>query len=973
MTGNDLQRLRLRFTLGIAAGFALTPFAGLGGAWLFGLIDSDSLRRSLHDGLLPAALLVLLGWNWLSSRAYLQPFLHWLAQHPHGGGAPGHLHRRLGRFSREYWGMFLLYALLTPVLLFAGGSGDFSAISTAPFVHVLLLQIAVAILMGLPTYLIALDRLGKLVAHLGLQQVHVSIKSKIMLLGGFLPLLSYSILMQYQWVSTGRFAPALAIVWGALALVTGTVTWLAIKSMAQSLRPVQEVLSRSGASTHADLARLRPQSTDEIGYLTQTLGKLFRRLGDQESTMHAVVDHAAEGIIVIDERGRIETFNAAAEKLFGFLAAEIRGKPLNWLLPELVGVGGVPPIAGGEQETNALHRDGRPIQVSVRASEMHISGEPMYTCLVADITQRKQAEEKMLKAEARYRDLVETAHDLVWSADPAGHWTYLNSACQGIYGYSPQEMIGRSIQDFRAPSHAEKDMQAFQAILDGQELVQYETVHVDRLGNHHHLSFNAKAHQDDSGRIAHISGTARDITEQKAFQKQLAYQAEHDALTGLFNRHYFQQELERTVARVARSGADCAVFYIDLDQFKYINDTLGHAAGDQLLVEITHRVSAHVREGDLLARFGGDEFTLLVYNIKAQDVPRVAENFRALFENYKFHYEGKNFNVTSSIGASIIDAGVVSADEAMAHADLACNMAKAQGRNRVHLYNPDDRDKAGMAEDMGWAARVREMLEHDRFQLVYQPIMAVGSGEVHDYEVLVRMVCTDGEVILPGGFMPAAERFGLIHNVDRWVVARAIHQLATLREHGSEVRFSINLSGKAFEDSILLPTIQRMLKETHLDPALLTFEITETAAIANLSAATRFIGALKDIGCQFALDDFGSGFSSFTYLKHLPVDKLKIDGSFVQSMAQTPVDQAMVQSMNQVAHALGKQTIAEYVESAETLQLLKDYGVDFAQGNFIGKPREALMNMAPNIATLTRNATDNLVTLKVESKARGES
>jgi diguanylate cyclase (GGDEF)-like protein/PAS domain S-box-containing protein len=969
VTGNDLQLVRHRFTLWIATGFALTPLAGLGSAHLYGLIDIPMLRQAFHAGILPIILLALVAWSLISFRAYLQPILHWLAQHPQGGNAPGHLHRRLGRFSREYWGLFLLYALLTPLLLFASTQG-LGGIPTPAFGHVLLLQLGVAILVGLPTYLIALDRLGELVAHLGLQQVQVSLKSRIMLLGGFLPLLSYSMLMHYQLLRSGGLAPELALLWGALALVTVLVTALSIRSMAQSLRPVQDVLTRSGASTHTALAQLRPQSTDEIGYLTQTLGKLFRRLGDQESTMRAVVDNAAEGIIVVNEQGQIDTFNAAAEKLFGFLAAEIRGKPLAWLLPDLADAKGIPPIDTGELETKATHRNGQPIQVSVRSSAMHISGEPMYTCLVADITQRKHAEDKMLKAEARYRDLVETAHDLVWSTDAAGHWTYLNGACQGIYGCPPQDMVGRSIREFVAHGHLERDTQAFQDLLNGQELVQYETMHVDRHGGHHQLSFNAKAHLDTEGRVVHISGTARDITEQKAFQTQLAYQAEHDSLTGLFNRHYFQQELERTVARVARSGADCALFYIDLDQFKYINDTLGHAAGDQLLIEICNLLSAHVREGDLLARFGGDEFTLLVYNIKAHDVPKAAENFRALLEKYKFFYESKNFNITSSIGASVIDAGVVSADEVLSHADLACNMAKAQGRNRVHLYNPNDRDKAGMAEDMGWAARVREMLEHDRFQLVYQPIMSVSTGAVEDYEVLVRMVCTDGEIILPGGFMPAAERFGLIHNVDRWIVARAIHQLANLREHGSQVRFSINLSGKAFEDSILLPTIQRLLKETGLDPALLTFEITETAAIANLGAATRFIGALKDIGCQFALDDFGSGFSSFTYLKHLPVDKLKIDGSFVQNLAETPVDQAMVQSMNQVAHALGKQTIAEYVESAETLALLKDYGVDFAQGNFIGKPREALMNPASNVATLTR-AGGGLALLKNDAKLRG--
>jgi EAL domain-containing protein (putative c-di-GMP-specific phosphodiesterase class I) len=281
----------------------------------------------------------------------------------------------------------------------------------------------------------------------------------------------------------------------------------------------------------------------------------------------------------------------------------------------------------------------------------------------------------------------------------------------------------------------------------------------------------------------------------------------------------------------------------------------------------------------------------------------------------------------------------------LSHADIACNLAKAQGRNRIHLYNPADSDKAGMAEDMGWASRVREMLEHDRFQLVYQPIMALNSDQVQDYEVLVRMVCDDGEIILPGGFMPAAERFGLIHSVDRWIVNRALNQLARLHGQGEAVRFSINLSGKAFEDASLLPMIQEVLDNTSIDPSRVCFEITETAAIAKLSAAEKFISALKSMGCQFALDDFGAGFSSFAYLKNLPVDKLKIDGAFVQGMATSQIDQAMVQSMNQVAHALGKQTIAEYVENAATLELLRDYGVDYAQGNYIGKPREALMNL----------------------------
>jgi diguanylate cyclase (GGDEF)-like protein len=503
-------------------------------------------------------------------------------------------------------------------------------------------------------------------------------------------------------------------------------------------------------------------------------------------------------------------------------------------------------------------------------------------------------------------------------------------------------MLQHQLHEFRSPDHPPHDKEAIERLLKGEDSAKFETVHLDVENKPHFLGVTARSHKDDDGRVTHLSGTTRDITEQKAFEHQLSYHAEHDPLTGLFNRNYFQQELERTVARVARNDSPCALFYIDLDQFKYVNDTIGHAAGDRLLVEVSAILSSHVRDGDLIARFGGDEFTLLLYNINKADVMNAADNFRALCDNYTFFEDNRPYNITCSIGVTMIDGQPVPADELLSHADLACNRAKQQGRNRISLYDPKDSEKAGMEADMDWASLVREMLEHDRFQLVYQPIVSVDSGEVTDYEVLVRMVCDDGQVILPGGFMPAAERFGLIHSVDRWIIKRAITRLGELHAAGHKTGFSINLSGKAFEDDGLLPLIRNWLSDAGLDPSRVTFEITETAAIENIAAAEEFIIALKDIGCQFALDDFGSGFSSFAYLKHLPVDKLKIDGGFVKGMAHSSVDQAMVESMNQVAHALGKQTIAECVENERTLQLLKQIGVDRAQGNHLGRPTESL-------------------------------
>jgi diguanylate cyclase (GGDEF)-like protein/PAS domain S-box-containing protein len=802
----------------------------------------------------------------------------------------------------------------------------------------MLLQLSVVALVGLPTYQLALDQIGKLAGHLSLHKIQVSLKSRIMLMGGFVPLLSYTLLINYHWQQTGTLTPGHMAIWLTLVCITGVIALFSVRSVAQALEPVQELIMRNGATLYAELARLQPQSTDEIGFMTQTLGKLSRRLDEQESHMRAVVETAAEGIIVVNRDGLVVTFNPAAERLFGYRASEIRHRPLKWLLPELLGNHNRLQACEAEREVVGYQRNGTAMHVSVRISAMQTASEQLFTCLVADITNRKVAEHRLRDAESRYREMVETAYDLVWTMDTEGRLTYLNRACEDIYGYPSEFMLQHQLHEFRSPDHPPLDRDAITELLLGEDSVQFETVHLDNESKPHFLSFSARSHKDTAGRVISISGTARDITEQKAFQHQLSYHAEHDPLTGMFNRHYFQEELERTVARVARNDADCALLFIDLDQFKYINDTLGHAAGDRLLVDVAALLSTHVREGDLLARFGGDEFTLLLYNISQQDVLRAADNFRTLCDNYRFTEDGKYYNISCSIGVAMIDNQVMSAEEVLSHADIACNIAKQQGRNRTNLYNPADLDKADMAADMSWASQVREMLEHDRFQLVYQPIVSTGSGDVLDYEVLVRMVCDDGKIILPGGFMPAAERFGLIHSVDRWIVCRAIEHLGTLHANGHRVNFSINLSGKAFEDDGLLPLIQQSLDSSGLDPTWVTFEITETAAIANLAAAEDFITALKDIGCQFALDDFGSGFSSFAYLKHLPVDKLKIDGAFVKGMAHSTVDQAMVESMNQVAHALGKLTVAECVENEETLQILREMGIDRAQGHYIGRP-----------------------------------
>ena len=934
---NSPREIKKQLTLTVAASVAWAPIASYLVASFFGMVDNSSLVYHPVFSILIISYIAIVAGVAAYFYRFLDPVLGWINRHPDGGILPDNFDQHLQSFTSAYWLCFLLSILIIPTIhhwSLASIGGTEAAISLLQF---MLLHLVMATIVGMPGYLHSLRLIGGLSQYTGVNAVHISMRTKMLLVGAYVPLLTTTVFLKYYWWKTNFLSGEILLAWGLLGMCAIVITIIAIRSLSQSLQPVQQLINLNNASSHEELIdHFQPRSSDEVGYLVHMLKRLFRRLGDQENHVHAIIDQAAEGIITVNDGFFIETFNPAAEELFGYSAEQAHGQPLSWLIPNFTCDNKFESAL--QQDVMGRHYDGRSIIMSLRVSPMESEGVRYYACLIADISKRKAAEHKLSEAEARYRNLVETAHDLVWSMDTKGRWTYLNSAAISIYGYEPEEMQGRHFREFQVEESSERDQSALGQVLDGAELVMYETVHVDKDGKHRHISFNAKPIYDAFGNVTQISGTARDITDQKVFERELTFQAQHDSLTGLYNRNYFQTELERLVSRVARSASECALLYLDLDQFKYVNDTIGHAAGDRLLRECTQMLKTNLREGDLLARFGGDEFTVLLYNVDHEGTEHVAENIRLLFESYRFYDSGQTFNVTCSLGATLINANTTDADDALAQADLACHVAKNLGRNKIHVYDPEDKEKDGMAEDVGWATRVRDAIDKDLFSLWFQPIYSIADSKVYDYEVLLRMNTGDGNYILPGGFMPAAERFGLANNVDRWTVTRAIEHLSLLHENNHFVRFSINLSGYAFEDKQLLPMISSILKDTKINPSALTFEITETAAIANMRAAMNFIGKLKDIGCQFALDDFGTGFCSFTYLKHLPVDKLKIDGSFVQGMATTYVDQAMVQSMNQIAHALGKETIAEFVENEPTLAILRDLGVDYAQGHYLGKP-----------------------------------
>ena len=418
----------------------------------------------------------------------------------------------------------------------------------------------------------------------------------------------------------------------------------------------------------------------------------------------------------------------------------------------------------------------------------------------------------------------------------------------------------------------------------------------------------------------------------------------HDHLTGLVNRHEFDRRLQESLRSAREGELEHVLLYLDLDQFKVINDTCGHQAGDQLLSQLAVVLREKVRSNDTLARLGGDEFGLLLESCPLDHAQLIAEGIREAIANFRFVWEDKTFSIGVSIGMTPITKDAHSVDEVLSAADVACYTAKDLGRNRVHVYLDDDSELLRRHNEMRWVSRIKQALEDERLLLYRQTMRALdadASLQAHS-EFLLRMRGDDGEIILPGAFIPAAERYGIMTLLDRWVVKAVVEHLAGLcREVGDTKKmgtFFVNLSGASLNDSDFFSYIGELLALNQLPPELLCFEITETAAISNLHLAVDFIRGIRSLGCRFALDDFGSGLSSFSYLKAMPVDYLKIDGGFVRDITNDPMNYAIVQAVNEIGHVAGLRTIAEFVEDESVLSTLQDIGVDLAQGYGISRP-----------------------------------
>lgn len=574
---------------------------------------------------------------------------------------------------------------------------------------------------------------------------------------------------------------------------------------------------------------------------------------------------------------------------------------------------------------------------------------------------------RALDALARERDLAQvTLHaigDGVITTDAAGCIEYLNPVAEQYTGWPGPEARGRPLADvFRIVDERSgaciDPMAALRVPAAGDDTA---VRLVNRQGESCPVRYTHAPIRGRAGRRLGMILVFHDVSQVRAMAQQLLWQASHDALTGLVNRREFERRLSELAQTARAHGQQHVLMYLDLDNFKAVNDTCGHAAGDELLRQLTALMLTRMRGSDTLARLGGDEFGVLLQACPLDQAVRIANGIRETVREFRFVWESKTFSIGVSIGIVAIDAGSPGVNMLLARADAACYEAKNRGRDLVYVYRADGHDDGSRSSELDLVSQINQAFESGRFRLYRQaivPLHGACGGQRH-YEVLVRMLDAEGRLVPPDVFMPAAERYNLLTSVERWVISALLEHLHRLWLAGGVPAppaecgyYAVNLSGASINDRSFPDFLRNLLTRYALPPGLLCFEITETTAIASLSKAAELIHEFKALGCRFSLDDFGTGMSSFAYLKYLPVDTLKIAGMFVKDMANDPMDAAIVEAIHRISHILGMRTVAESVEDAATLEAVSRLGIDFAQGYHIAEP-EALapVRTAPAAAT----------------------
>jgi len=666
-------------------------------------------------------------------------------------------------------------------------------------------------------------------------------------------------------------------------------------------------------------------------------------LQESEQWFKAVTQQSTEGITVADPQGNYTFVNSAFCKMVGYSQQEL----LQMTVFDVKATNQDHSSFEKSKTTKQGHairvilqrKDGTEFIAEVIGKMIDINGVDHVLGTIRDITAQVQSEEALQISETQYRGLVDSIPDILYRTDMQGIITFISRSVYKLSGYTQEEATGMKMAEEVYADPAERN--TFLAKLMENEFVDdFEARLIRKDGSIWWGSTNAHLLKATDGSVIGVEGIIRDITERKNAEKQLNYQATYDALTGLINRHEFEHRAVRLLSTVATDSDEHALCFLDLDQFKVINDTCGHTAGDELLRQIGKVLQGAVRNLDTLARLGGDEFGVLMEHCTLDQAQRVANVLLKSVQDYQFVWEGQSFRLGVSIGLVGIDKNTPDFTELLKQADAACYVAKDLGRNRIHTYLPDDSELAQRQGEIQWVARINQALEENRLCLYAQPIVPLDGSDNKHYELLLRMVGENHDIIPPGAFLPAAERYGLMEKLDTWVIKNTFKLLVENPEFVEKIHFiTINLSGQSLINNDFLELITSQLEKSGVEASRICFEVTETVAISNLTAAITFISRLKAIGCRFALDDFGSGLSSFGYLKNLPVDYLKIDGMFVKDIVKDPIDYAMVRSINDIGQVMGMQTIAEFVEDNEIKGMLKAIGVNYVQGFGIGKPQ----------------------------------
>ena len=695
--------------------------------------------------------------------------------------------------------------------------------------------------------------------------------------------------------------------------------------------------------------------------------KIEAELEDSQALFRAFMDNGPAVAYMKDKAGRYVYMNRRLETQFNINFSDLKGKTdQDWLPPETV-----EQVQANDRLVLATQKTTEVVEI-VNTSEVNqnywlsfkfpvtdSAGKQFVGGISLEITDRVQLEQSLSQEKELLQVTLNSIGDAVITTDAAGRVQSLNPIAEGLTGWSHPEAQGRSFMEIlhmvNETTRDQVDNPIAEALRTGKivELANH-TILVARDGRETPISDSAAPIRAKDGQILGAVMVFRDVSVTHQLNQQLSWQASHDTLTNLLNRREFERRLSQAVEAAKQDHQYRALCYLDLDQFKVVNDTCGHFAGDELLRQVTDRLKTHIRKTDTLARLGGDEFGLLLDCCPPEQAEQIANSLCNEVKAIRFVSHDKIFTIGVSIGLVVITAETGSVTALLSMADAACYAAKNSGRNRVHVYHSDDEKMVQQQGEMQWVGRINQALEDDRFCLYYQPIVPLNPTQHpgEHYEVLLRLQDETGQIVLPMAFIPAAERYNLMHLIDRWVIRTLFNsQGPHYREVWSSCYgkscdpylYAINLSGASLNDAHFVGFLREQFALHQIPPKLICFEITETVAITNLTQAAQFITEIRELGCRFALDDFGSGMSSFSYLKNLPVDFLKIDGSFVKAMIDDPVSLVIVESIKDIGQAMGLQTIAEFVENEIIFDKLRLMGIDYAQGYGVGVPLELRM------------------------------